>query len=66
MEEALGRPLKPGETVHHRNGIRNDNRPKNLQLRVSGKHPRGQAVEDLLAFAREILAEYGTDAEKLP
>jgi hypothetical protein len=32
MEAQLGRPLAPGEEVHHRNHIRNDNRPENLEL----------------------------------
>lgn len=57
MEEILGRPLLPGENVHHKNGVRNDNRPENLELWV--KHqPAGQRAQDLLAWAREIEARY--------
>ena len=32
MEQMIGRYLKPSEVVHHINKIRNDNRPKNLEL----------------------------------
>lgn len=60
MEQRLGRPLRPEESVHHLNGVRDDNRPENLEL-WSKSHPSGQRVVDKLAWAREIVALYGQE-----
>lgn len=57
MEQYLGRRLLPEENVHHRNGVRNDNRIENLEL-WSTSQPYGQRVEDKIAWAREILETY--------
>lgn len=63
MSKLLGRPLEKKETVHHKNGIRNDNDPSNLELWVSS-HPSGQRVSDLIAWAKELLVVYEPTALK--
>lgn len=59
MERIIGRELLPDETVHHVNGIRDDNRPENLEL-WSSRQPAGQRVIDKLSWAYEIIREYET------
>lgn len=47
LAQKLGRPLIDGESAHHLNGNRSDNRPENLEL-WSISQPAGQRASDVL------------------
>lgn len=63
MKRVLGRALRENENVHHKNGIRSDNDPSNLELWVKTQ-PCGQRVEDKIAAAIQLLLGYPEFAKR--
>lgn len=57
MGRMVGRALLAHESVHHKNGIRTDNDPSNLEL-WDKTQPAGQRVSDKIAWAVEFLKNH--------
>lgn len=51
MEKKVGRKLKTDEHVHHINGVKNDNRIENLEIKSPSEHARlhmsGRKIADI-------------------
>ena len=54
MAKSLGRCLKPKETIHHLNGIKDDNSKENLTIVTNKSHPSKTFIKQLQKRIREL------------
>lgn len=63
MSHNLERELYRGETVHHKNGNKSDNRFENLELHISA-HGQGSSKKEIIEWAIIMLKRYAPECLK--
>src|SRR5688572_22597496 len=60
MSHHLKRPIVKGESIHHKDGNRQNNDISNLELWTKNQ-PTGQRVDDVVEWAVDVLSKYAPE-----